>query len=108
MRKLVLERIRGSRVARARGNGGEQQRKIIDSFQSLLKDAPRVPIRWTATAESHSIAIVRVLPLVSSSENLFDGWIQDLVLHVVDTYTVLTWFTYKLAAISDSETLKLA
>ena len=98
MRKLVLERIRGSRVARARGNGGEQKHNRL--FQSLLNDVPQVPIRW-----NHSIAIVRVIPLVSSSENLSDGWIRD---PVVGTYAVLTWFTYKLAAISNSETLKLA
>ena len=82
--------------------------KITNSFQSLPKDAPRLPIRWTATAEPHSMAIMRVIPLVSSSENLSDGLIQDPVVHVAGTYAVLTWFTYKLAAISDSETPKLA
>ena len=82
--------------------------KITNSFQSLQKDVPRLPICWTAMVEPHSIVIVWVLPLMSSSENLFDGWIKDPVVHVAGTYTMLTWFTYKLAAISDSETLKLA
>ena len=82
--------------------------KITNSFQSLPKDAPRLPICWMATAEPHSMAIVWVLPLVSSSENLSDGWIQDPVVHVAGTYAVLTRFTYKFAAISDSEMPKLA
>ena len=82
--------------------------KITSSFQSLPKDAPRLPIRWTVTAEPHSVAIMWVPPLVSSSENLSDDWTPDPVVHVVGTYAVLTRGTYKLAAISDSETLKLA
>ena len=51
------------------------------------------------------MAIVRVIPLVSSSENLSDGLIQDPVVHVAGTYAVLTWFTYKLAAISTQRRL---
>ena len=82
--------------------------KITCSFQSLPKDAPCLPIRWTVTAEPHSITIVWVLPLMSSSENLSDDWTPDLVVHVVGTYTILTRDTYKLVATSDSEMFKLA
>ena len=57
--------------------------KITSFFQSSPKDAP-LPIRWTA--HRHSVAIVRVVPLVSKSQDFANGRVPD---PLVTTYAAL-------------------
>ena len=66
--------------------------KITSFFQSSPKDAP-LPIRWTARAEPpkkrtkraliDSVAIVRVVPLASSSHNFANGQVPDPLVYMV-------------------------
>ena len=60
--------------------------KITSFFQSSPKDAPS-PIRWTA--HRHSVAIVRVVPLASSSQDFANGRVPDPLVYMVTTYAAL-------------------
>ena len=60
--------------------------KITSFFESSPKDAP-LPIRWTA--HRHSVAIVRVVPLASSSQDSANGRLPDPLVYMVSTYAAL-------------------
>ena len=60
--------------------------KITSFFQSSPKDAP-LPIRWTA--HRHSVAIVRVVPLASNSQDFANGRVPDPLVYMVTTYAAL-------------------
>ena len=69
--------------------------KITSFFQSSPRDAP-LPIRWTARAEPpkkralvDSVAIVRVVPLASSTQDFANGRVPDPLVYMVTTYAAL-------------------
>ena len=57
--------------------------KITSFFKSSPKDAP-LPMHWTA--HRHSVAIVRVVPLASKSQDFANGRVPD---PLVTTYAAL-------------------
>ena len=67
-------------------HGVRERRKITSFFQSSPKDAP-LPIRWTA--HRHSVAIVRVVPLASKSQDFATGRVPDPLVYMVTTYAAL-------------------
>ena len=63
-----------------------QDGKITSFFQSSPKDAP-LPIHWTA--HRHSVVIVHVVPLTSSSQDFANGRIPDPLVYMVTMYAAL-------------------
>ena len=60
--------------------------KITSFFQSSTNDAP-LPIH--CTAHRHSVAIVRVVPLESKSQDFANGRVPDPLVYMVATYAAL-------------------